>query len=89
MDSAQRLIVRRVAKQCQEKGSCNYGLYPLENRFYMDQVPLDLFQFGKKSLNEKGSGFCWIIGTDKKGKKMGYDPPLASVQEWTKLANSG
>ena len=77
MDSAERLIVRRVAQQCQEKGSCNYGLYPLENRFYMDQVPLDLFQFGKKSLNEKGSGFCWIIGTDKKVAKR-----WATIQLW-------
>ena len=82
MESAQRLIVRRVAQQCQEKGSCNYGLYPLENRFYMDQVPLDLFQFGKKSPNEKGSGLCWIIETDKKVAKR-----WATIQLWLQCKN--
>ena len=55
-----------VSQSCIAAGTCDYGLYPLEHRFYMDQVPLDLFQFGKVSLNPKGAGFCWVTGADKK-----------------------
>ena len=55
----------RLSASCLNAGWCDYGIYPLPNRFYMDQVPLDLFQFGKVSLNPKGAGFCWITGADK------------------------
>ena len=58
--------VGQVSQSCLEVGTCDFGIYPLANRFYMDQVPLDLFQFGKVSLNPKGAGFCWITGADKK-----------------------
>ena len=54
--------VGQVSQSCLEAGTCDYGIYPLKNRFYMDQVPLDLFQYGKVSLNPKGVGFCWITG---------------------------
>ena len=30
----------------------------------MDQVQINLIAFGNKSLNEKGSGLCSILGTD-------------------------
>ena len=56
----------RLSESCRKAGTCDYGLYPLASRFYVDQVPLDLFQFGKVSLNPKGAGFCWITGADKK-----------------------
>ena len=58
-----------VSQSCREAGTCDYGIYPLSNRFHMDHVPLDLFQFGKASLNPKGAGFCWITGADKKSAK--------------------
>ena len=58
-----------VSQSCREAGTCDYGIYPLSNRFYMDQVPLDFFQFGKASLNPKGADFCWITGADKKSAK--------------------
>ena len=45
---------------------CDYDIYALPSRFYMDQVPLDLLQSGKVSLNPKGAGFRWITGADKK-----------------------
>ena len=48
--------IGQVSKSCLEAGTCDYGIYPLENRFYIDQVPLDLFQYGKASLNPKGAG---------------------------------
>ena len=46
----------RLSASCLNTGMCEYGIYPLPNRFYIDQVPLDLFQFGKGSLNPKGAG---------------------------------
>ena len=56
----------RLSASCLNAGMCDYDIYPLPSRFYMDQVPLDLFQFGKVSLNPNGAGFCWITGADKK-----------------------
>ena len=50
-----------VSQSCREAGSCDYGIYPLSNRFYMDQVTLDLSKFGKASLNSKGAGFCLLL----------------------------
>ena len=58
-----------MSQSCREAGTWDYGIYPLSNRFYMDQVPLDLSQFGKASLNPKGAGFCLITGADKKSAK--------------------
>ena len=58
--------VGQVSQSCLEAGTGGFGIYPLANRFYMDQVPLELFQFGKVSLNPKGAGFCWITRADKK-----------------------
>ena len=48
----------QIGQECLSKGSCDYGLYPLPTRFYMDQIPLDLFQYGKRSLNPIGEGYC-------------------------------
>ena len=39
-----------VSQSCREAGTCDYGIYPLSNRFYMDQVPLDLFSLEKPRL---------------------------------------
>ena len=60
---------KQIGQECLQKGSCDYGLYPLKTRFYMDQIPLDLFQYGKRSLNPIGAGYCQIMGTDKKVAK--------------------
>ena len=49
---------KQIAQESLDKGSCDYGLYPLETRFYMDLIPLDLFQYGKRSLNPIGAGYC-------------------------------
>ena len=46
---------KQIGQECLQKGSCDYGLYPLKTRFYMDQIPLDLFQYGKRSLNPIGA----------------------------------
>ena len=60
----------QIGQEYLAKSSCDYNrLYPLESRFYMDQIPLDLFQAGKRSLNPVGKGYCWITGTDKKVAK--------------------
>ena len=40
----------------------DYGKYPGEARFHMDQVPADFAQYGKSSYNDKGQGSCWIVG---------------------------
>ena len=37
--------------------------------FNFDQIPWDLFQYRKRLLNEKGDGFYWILGPDKKVTK--------------------
>ena len=71
-----------LSQSCLEAGNCDYGLYPLESRFYMDQVPLDLFQFGKRSLNPKGAGFCWVTGADKKATKR-----FGTIQLWLHCKN--
>ena len=56
----------QIGQDCLVKESRDYGLYPLQTRFYMDQIPLNLFQYDKRSLNPVGAGYCWITGTDKK-----------------------
>ena len=61
----------QVSQSCLEAGTCDYGIYPLKNRFYMDQVPLDLFQYGKVSLNPKGAGFCWNSWQNHDKQKKG------------------
>ena len=55
----------QIGQECLAKGSCDYGLYPPQSRFYMDLIPLDLFQYGKRSLNPVCKGYFWITGTDK------------------------
>ena len=65
---------------CINAGKCDYGIYPLQSRFYMDQVPLDLFQFGKVSLNPKGAGFCWITGA--KNFKASWQWFIAFRKRW-------
>ena len=52
------LQAARLSASCRKAGKYDYGIYPLPSRFYMDQVPLDLFQFGKVSLNPKGAVFA-------------------------------
>ena len=59
----------RLSESFRNAGMSDCGIYPLSSRFYMDQVPLDLFQFGKVSLNPEGAVFYWIIGADKKSLK--------------------
>ena len=54
-----------MSASCRNVRKCDYGIYPLPSRFYLDQIPLDLFQLGKLSLNPKGAGFCWLTGADK------------------------
>ena len=80
--SYEGMLVRRVGQECWANGACDFGIYPLDRRFYMDQVPLDLFQYGKRSLNAKGAGFCWIVGTDKKIAKR-----WATIQLWLQCKN--
>ena len=44
-----------------------WGFYPPESRFCLDQVPLDQFQYASTATyNEKGVGFAWGFGADKK-----------------------
>ena len=59
----------QIGQESLAKGSCDYGLYPLQIRFYINNIPLDLFQSGKRSLNPVGKGYCWITGIDKKVAK--------------------
>ena len=63
-------------QKCMPKGSCDYGLYPLQSRYYMDQIPLDLFQSDNRSLNPVGIGYCRITGTDKKMTKRRFTVQL-------------
>ena len=44
-----------------------WGYYPQESRFCLDQVPLDQIQYvTTATYNEKGLGFAWGFGADKK-----------------------
>ena len=41
---------KQIGQVCLEKGPFDHGVYPLKTRFHMNQIPLDLFQYGKRSL---------------------------------------
>ena len=41
---------KQIGQVCLEKGPFDHGVYPLKKRFHMNQIPLDLFQYGKRSL---------------------------------------
>lgn len=47
---------QNVRVECDPK----YGCYPGTHRFHYDQVPLEFSQYGKRSYNKKGAGYCWI-----------------------------
>ena len=59
----------QIGKDFLALGSCDHGLYPLQTRFYMDQIPLNLLKYGKRSLSPVGAGYFWITGTNKKISK--------------------
>ena len=60
------------AKSYQDPGCAagdihEWGFYPQESRFCLDQVPLDQFQYASTATyNPKGLGFAWGFGADKK-----------------------
>ena len=56
----------RLNSSCLNAGMCDYGIYSLPSRFYTEQVPLDLFQFAKVSLDHGVASFCWITITKRK-----------------------
>ena len=41
----------------------NYGLYPGENRYHVDQVPMEFGNYGAQTYNLQGQGGCWVTGS--------------------------
>jgi len=59
-----------MPKRKREPDAWDYGLYPGEARYHVDQVPADFASYGRRSVNDKGTGVCHITGAKGMDKRQ-------------------